>query len=80
LPVRAVIDNDIKTARRGYYELLDCSMCVPATGLTARNVVQIIDASNCERNVVAALYEGQIASRVIYPWKVDYAARPMHGL
>ena len=66
-----IVKLNIKASRHRNNELMQSLMCMASSLGTARNVIQVVDPANIERNMVAALDKGQIAARVLNLGKID---------
>jgi len=70
----AVIQNHIKTSRKGNNKLVQILVCVPAAFGSAGNIVKIVDAFDLKRHMSPAFNEGKIASWITDFWKVNNPA------
>src|SRR5690606_3096139 len=68
----SVVDLHPETAGQGEDDLFQFPMRMPAAFGVYRNVVEVIDAGNLERDVIAALDKSQIAPRIVDLGKLDF--------
>jgi hypothetical protein len=69
--IPAVVENDVEAAHGGDQELDVPEVRMSSARRTSRNVVEIVDARNRERDLYVTLDRGQVASGVNNPWKFD---------
>lgn len=65
--VFAVIQYNVKAARHGNYELMQCLVGVSTAFCPARHIIKIVYSLNLKRNMNVAFYEGEISSWVLNP-------------
>ena len=70
----AIVKHDIEAARHRHDQLLQALVRMPAALGAAGNVIQVVDALDLERNMLAALDEGEVATRVGDLGEVDEVA------
>ena len=66
-----VIDGDIKTARCGDDELVQCLVRVTAAIGAGRDIVDVVDTLDVERDMTMTLDERQVAARVLDFRQID---------
>ena len=61
LAIESIVQHDVEAAGHGNDELGQRQMGMPAPFRAARHVVQVVHATDVERNLAAAFHEGQVA-------------------
>lgn len=60
----AVIEDHIETPGHGNNQLLQSLVCVAAPFRPARDIIEVVDAANVERDMIATFDKGEITPRV----------------
>ena len=60
-----VVEHNIEASGHRNHELVQMSVCMPATIRSARYVIQVIDAFDIERDVAITFDKGQVAAPVL---------------
>jgi hypothetical protein len=68
---RPIVQDNIETAVRGDHELLQLLVCVPASRLSAWDVVEVVDPFDFKRYVPVFFDKGEVASSVFNSWKLN---------
>jgi hypothetical protein len=76
----AVIDDDIEAAGHGDQELMTFFQRMPGAVSPARDVVEIENAFDTERNMAVSLEKSQIAAGIVYFGEVnDFTLAQLHS-
>ena len=70
----AVIERDIETAAGSNDQLRKFLVGVPASGFSARDIVQVLGAPNIERNGYSVFHDGNVSFGVVVFVQMDDGA------